>query len=74
MDFDQIFKLLHIEEKTRNYPMLKAIHDKVMEELKNHAEGIVKVPENQGQLAKLSQPPVAKGPSPFLKLPTTGDA
>ncbi len=36
-DFNRIAALLHVVEKTRDYPKLKSIHDSAMAELEEHA-------------------------------------
>lgn len=36
-DFTRISNLLHVVEKTRDYPKLKGIHDAAMQELESHA-------------------------------------
>ncbi len=36
-DFNRIAALLHVVEKTRDYPKLKTIHDAAMAELEQHA-------------------------------------
>lgn len=42
MDHDAIYKLLSIEEKSRNHPKLKAIHDKVLNDLHEAAAVVEK--------------------------------
>lgn len=36
-DFQRVSHLLHVVEKTRDYPKLKKIHDAAMKELEEHA-------------------------------------
>lgn len=37
-DFEEVSKLLHVAEKTRDYPKLKRIHDAAMAQLEEHAK------------------------------------
>lgn len=37
-DFQRVSNLLHVVEKTRDYPKLKRIHDAAMAELEQHAK------------------------------------
>lgn len=71
MDHDAIYKLLSIEEKSRNHPKLKAIHDKVLNDL-HEAAAVVEKQAADAQKPKEEAKPASakeKSVSPPVKTP-----
>lgn len=87
MNTDEVFKLLSIEEKSRNHPNLKAIHDNVLAQLSKAAVAVAKenaeaarVVKQTDMEEKLHKPalkpeehPTKTSLFPGLNLPKPGD-
>jgi hypothetical protein len=65
MDVHEVAALLHIEEKTREHPTLKAIHDAAMRKLQEHNNTHVEAAEPE------ALPPTA--PQAALAAEDSGD-
>ncbi len=61
MDFTKIFQLLHVEEKARNHPKLKNIHDAAMAELQT-----INDEQDKEKADHSHPPPLTPKPAPGL--------